>query len=138
MNPMRSVVPTQTISKPFSICCVVGSMDDAHDLEEVVVVRSFCAENGVRFQCREFDSARYEDDAIAIQTLPAFHLYDKRRSRQSTFYVQDDPLRRIREEILRCKAAEEAAAAAAEARKAQWRTFMGLFRGRGTKIAASR
>jgi hypothetical protein len=131
---MNTVVPTQTISKPFTICCVVGSMGDAHDLEEVVVVRSFCAENGVRFQCREFDSARYEDDAVAIQTLPAFHVYDKKRVRQSTFYAHDDPLRRIREEILRSKAAEEAAAE----RKAQWRNFISIFRGRGTKIAASR
>jgi hypothetical protein len=128
------VAPTQTINMPFTICCVVGSMSDAQELEEVVIVHSFCAENGVRFQCREFNSARYEEDAVAIQTLPAFHVYDKRRIRQTTFYTHDDPLHQIRVEILR---AQEAAAAAA-ARKARWQSFMGLFRSRGTKIATSK
>jgi hypothetical protein len=125
------------LKMPFTVCCVVGSNADASEYEEVVAIHQFCSENGVDYSCREFDSARYEEDAIHIKTLPAFYIYDRKRVVQDTVYAESNPLRRIRQEILLYHAATEEAERRAAIRAARWSALKNIFR-RSNKIATSK
>jgi hypothetical protein len=143
-NPMRSVqlVTNPNNSKmPFTVCCVVGSKAEATEFEEVVAVHKFCVETGIDYTCREFDSGRYEEDATQIQKLPSFYIYDRRQVVQDTFYAETDPVRRIREEIMRVRMRNEEAglraATRVATRAARWSMFTSIFR-RPAKIAASK
>ena len=99
-NPMR---PAPKPKMPFTVCCVVGSRADASEYEEVVAVHQFCTENNIGYTCREFDSGRYEEDAVHIKTLPAFYIRDRRSIVQNTLYAESDPLRLLRQEIVRVR-----------------------------------
>ena len=135
-SPLRiSTDATPKPKMPFTVCCVVGSVADAADYEEVVAVHKFCSENNITYTCRAFDSARYEEDALHIQTLPAFYIYDRKRVTGGAFYAESDPLRRIREEIVRVRIAEEEKRRKATVRAEQWSALTNIFR-RSNKISA--
>jgi hypothetical protein len=117
---------------PFTVCCVAA--EDVDGYEEVAVIRKFCGENGIAFTVRAFDSSRYEEDALYIQKLPAFYIYERKRIRGGAFYAENDPLRRIREEILRVRTAEQEAAL----RRAQWAEWWQSLFQKKNKIASSK
>jgi hypothetical protein len=125
-NPLRKPNTNQR-NMPFTVCCVVGDLEDVAEYEEIGVVRTFCVGQGVPFQVRLFDSARYEEDSLQVRHLPAFHIYDKKRTCQSTFYAEDNPIVRIKTEIVRTQEAVEAAAREREAWTQRWRAVTGLF-----------
>ena len=138
ISPLHVTTNTTPKSKmPFTVCCVVGSVADASDYEEVVAIYKFCAENNIGYTCRAFDSGRYEEDALHIKTLPAFYIYDRKRVVQEAFYAESDPIRRIRQEIVLHSAATEEAARRAAVRAARWSSFTSIFK-RSNKIATSK
>ena len=131
-NPLRKQTanPNTTSNQrniPFTVCCVVGDLEDVAEYEEIGVVRTFCESHSVLFQVRSFAPARYEEDSLQVRHLPAFHIYDKKRTCQSTFYAEDDPIVRIKTEIVRTQEAVEAAAREREAWTQRWRAVTGLF-----------
>jgi hypothetical protein len=137
-NPLRPTttnIPQSNI--PFTVCCVVDDVADAHEYEEVTVVRKFCQSHGVRCEVRVYNTARYEEDTLNIRRLPAFHVYDRKKTCQSTFYAEDDPLHRIKTELVRAREEEEAAARGREEWSRRWRSLTGFFQG-PRKIATNR
>ena len=48
-------------------------------------ILEFCAERGIRFTFREFDSIKYSDDRDNIKSLPAMHLYIKKLYRDTLY-----------------------------------------------------
>ena len=48
-------------------------------------VLEFCAERGIKFTFREFDSIKYSDDRDNIRSLPAIHLYIKTLYRDTLY-----------------------------------------------------
>jgi hypothetical protein len=120
--------------QPFTVCCVLEAMEDVNAYEEVVAVRDFCEKNRIRCTCRPFDSSRYEEDAVFITKLPAFFVYTKSRVTRTAFYADDNPLRILREEIVRVRCKQEEAEQRRQVREGRWKAFLRIF-GRSDKIA---
>ncbi len=117
-NPIHSNSLTRVLYPiDFEVVCVIGGDDHA---EHIIGAKEICEARGIRFRSREFDSGKYEHDAIMITSVPYFYLHKKKSSYPYEAVKPEEIVEKIKMESLRCR--EEAAAKQqrAKERKEAW------------------
>lgn len=128
-NPIHNTSIQVKSYLPFTICCVVGSLEDEKEIEELFQIKTFCDDNNVKFISREFDAQKYDEDCLYIKTLPSFHIYDKKKITQGLFTLTDEPIEKIKEQISKYKMVEEEEKRKQEIWSQRFESVKGLFSG---------
>lgn len=105
----------------FQVTLILGGEEHA---EVCVKVKEFCEERAIKFSAREFNSTKYEHDAIMISSIPCFYVSKCKSSHPYSVLYPDTVLDGLKTEVLRCKSELEEKERKAEERKKAWnRTF---------------
>ncbi len=88
-NPLNpKPVPKKPEPYPITVKCIVDCISDADP--QLLPFREYAHSLNINFVTREYDSWKYSDDRHNIIKLPAFHIYVKKRYRE-TFYPNTRP-----------------------------------------------
>jgi hypothetical protein len=124
VNPINQT-PVISRSLPvmdFQVTLILGS-DEYADI--YIKVKEICEVRAIKFSTREFDSAKYEHDAIMISSLPCFYISKRKSSQPYSLFYPDKVLEGIKTEFLRCKSEIEEKERKVEERKQAWnQTFL--------------
>jgi hypothetical protein len=99
MNPIEKNVnkpkPVRVVY-PITVKCVVDDLSDKD--KDVQKIRDFAQGLNIIFITREYNSSKYSDDRDFIRRLPAFHIYEKTRYK-NTFYPNTRPYQIIQDTV---------------------------------------
>jgi hypothetical protein len=99
MNPIEKNVNKPTPVKviyPITVKCVVDDLSDKD--KDVQKIRDYAQSLNIIFITREYNSSKYSDDRDFIRHLPAFHIYEKTRYK-NTFYPNTRPYQIIQDTV---------------------------------------
>lgn len=78
-----------------------------YDNNSFMFIKKFCEEKNISFLVRNYDSSIFQEDCDYISQLPAIHIYSQKKGYLNTFYLSNDIMLLVENEINKVKIEEE-------------------------------